>query len=303
MQVFYKNVNITDSVEVLKCVHDMHAEGEADTLRILFADENKLWDNWKPAKNDLIRIKSNDVDSGNMYVSELDFQDGFLWLTACSVPESMFSVTSKDWHDISFERIVKDLAKKHKLKVKLYSVENKKYTIQIQKDISDALFLKRLCLLEGYAFLVFDQTLIVYSERAFEDKSPVKTLVLDDGDVFDLNTRRLFGSCSFSKGKYKGSYKQAGSDLICAPDFPFQVSSTAEANRYAKNYLRFANKKLSNGYKEFNNIDAGITPCTILTLETTQAKSWNKPVFVTRVRNEYIDNSSKVFFRKILTVY
>lgn len=303
MKIFYKDVDISDKVELLKCVHDMHAEGEADTLRIKFADEGKLWDSWKPAKNDLIRILSNDVDSGQMYVSKLKIQDGFLWLTACSVPETMFSVKTKPWKDISFKRVAKDVAAAHGLKIKFYSVTDKKYKVQYQKEISDALFLKRLCILEGYAFLVFDQTLIIYAESEFEKKDPLKIFSLEDNDVFDLDSDRLFGSCSFVRGKYKGYYKQAGAQRVCSPDFSFQVSSTAEANRYAKNFLRYANKKRAVGYKEMIGIDAGITPGTVLTLETTQAKSWNGPVFVTRVRNEYIDNSSKVFFRKPLAGY
>lgn len=303
MKITYKNVDITNSVEILSCVHDMHAEGEADTLRILFADENKLWDSWKPAKNDLIRILSDDVDSGQMFVSRLKFTDGFLRLTASSVPDTMSSIKSKPWRDISFLRIIKDIAAEHGLSVKTYSVTDKKYKMQYQDEISDSLFLKQLCLLEGCAFLVFDKILIVYSEAALEQKEPVKILVLNDNDTFDLDSNLLFGSCSFARGQYKGVYKQAGGRRVCAPDFPFQVSSNAEANRYAKNFLRYANKKMSSGYKEFTGIDAGITPGAVLTLETTQAKSWNGPVFVTRVRNDYINNLSKVFFRKPLAGY
>lgn len=302
MKITYKNVDITNSVEILSCVHDMHAEGEADTLRILLDDETKHWDKWNPKKNDEIRILANDVDSGTMFVSELQYEDGFLYLVAASAPESMFSVKTKPWQDVTFLRVAKDIAAANGFKFKNYSAEDKKYKILQQENETDAEFFNHRCILEGCSFLVYDKQLILYAEKAMEEKAPVKTLYLEDLDTFKLTNRRHYGACHFEQGQYTGNYK-AGSGRVCTPDFPFQVSSSAEANRFAKNYLQHVNKSRTFGYKEMIGIDKGITPGSMIELSGTQAASWNGPAFVYRVRNDYLNNRTKIFFRKPLEGY
>lgn len=302
MKITYKNVDISNSITLMKCVHDMHASGQADTLRIMIDDETKHWDKWSPKKNDEIRILSDDVDTGTMFVSELSYDDGFLYLTAASVPESMFSVKTKTWQDVTFLRVAKDIAGAHGLTLKSYSVEDKKYKILQQQSETDAQFFNRRCILEGCSFLVYNKQLILYAEKAMEEKAPVKTLYLEDRDTFKLSSRRHYGACYFERGQYKGNYKN-GSGRICAPDFSFQVSSGAEANRFAKNYLRYANKDRTCGYKEAIGIDKGITPGSVIEISNTQAMSWNGSAFVYRVRNDYINNRTKIFFRKPLEGY
>lgn len=302
MKIFYKNVDITDSIHLLKCVHDMHASGQADTLRLMIDDEKKRWDNWNPKKEDEIKIISDDVETGTMFVVATSFEDGFLNLTAASTPMTFFDKKVKTWNDITFMQIAKDIAAAHGLKLKIYKVENKKYKQLQQEYESDAAFLNRRCILEGCAFLVFDKTLVLYNEKAMEETTPVKTIEMQDDEIFQLAASRIYGSCSFAKGKYKGQYKTSKGPLY-VPDMPFTVSSNAEANRFAKNLLRFANKNQTSGYKEMIGIDKGCAPGSVIEVKSSQAKSWDGPVFLYRVRNDYINSKSKLFFRKPIKEY
>lgn len=56
IKVTYKGADVTSGVSINRCIHDMYAAGQADTLDIRFNDAAKLWDGWAPAVGDEIRI-------------------------------------------------------------------------------------------------------------------------------------------------------------------------------------------------------------------------------------------------------
>lgn len=297
MKFIYEGTDIASSVDLIECVHDMHAAGRADILRITIDDTKKKWDGWGAKEGDRLRVISDSVDTGTMFVSSLSFGDGILRLTASSAPSSMYEHKSKTWNEVTFLRMTRDIAQSHGLRMKTYFVEDRKYKI-IQQEESDAAFLDKRCRLEGCAFLVFDETLVIYGEEETEAQEPGKTITLSDGETFHIKEKRAFGSCEFWCGAYKGYYKERDGPIF-VPGFSFETSGEAEANRFAKNLLRFKNKKSRTGHKKLDEIEKAYAPGTVVTLQSQQAKSWNGPAFIDHVRNDYVNKKSKVFFRKI----
>ncbi|MCB6992892.1 hypothetical protein LI177_05255 [bacterium 210820-DFI.6.37] len=298
MKMIYEGVDITENVDLHSCVHDMYAAGQSDTLNLMIDDSNKMWDRWDAKEGDEIQVISDDIDSGIMFVSKTRFEDGFVRLTAVSTPLTLFDRKNKTWVDVTFLRIARDIAGNHGLKLKVYDVEDKKYKILQQSNESDAAFLYRRCILEGCSFLVFNKTLVLYSVEAVENQEPVKTLTLSDQEDFKINKKESYGICAFHRGKYKGYYKNK-EGRIYVPTLEFEVASTAEANRFAKNLLQHKNRAAQSGYKTMQGIDKGCTAASVLKIESGQAKSWNGPVLLYHVRNNYIYGMSKLFFWKI----
>lgn len=297
MTFIYEGVDITSSVDMIECVHDMYAAGCADTLRMTIDDTRKRWDGWGVKEGDRLRVISDSVDTGTMLVSSLRFSDGMLRLTASSVPLSMYEHKSRTWNEVTFLRMARDIAQSHGLQTKSYFAEDKKYKI-IQQEESDAAFLERRCRLEGCAFLVFDETLIIYGEEGVENQETDKTLTLSEGEDFGAKEKRPFGSCEFWRGSYKGYYKERDGPVF-VPELFFETSSKAEANRFAKNLLRSKNKDMLTGHKKLDEIEKAYAPGTVVSIQSQQAKSWNGPAFIDHVRNDYVNKKSKVFFRKI----
>lgn len=299
MKIIYKGTDISDSVAITQCVHDMYAAEKSDVLRIQINNESKKWDKWNPQREDEIQIIADDVDTGVMYVASLSYEDRILNMTAKSVPQSMLNPNTKTWEDITFKRIVKDIAQAHGLELKEYYVANHKYKYLNQKNESDASFLNRRCRLEGCAFLVFNKTLIVYNVAKLEAVSPLKDFDLKDNESFKLKTDMAYDSYKFQSGNITGFYSR-GPGAACVSDINFFVASQSEANRFAKNLLRYENQMKSRGHKEIAGIEKGISAGTVINLKTDQAASWNDAAFVYRIRNDYIKNTSKIFFRKVL---
>ena len=303
IKLTYNDVDITGSVDILRCWHEMNAENTADTLELLVDDTNNLWDKWKPQKGDKISLIAGNVKSGIMYLNETYQDNARFVLNASTLPTGAKQRKSKAWQDVRLLQMGEEIANKHGLRFISYGINDVKFAYKLQNNEHDFRFLSRICMLEGCAFLIYDETLVMYSENAMESKEPTDVINLIDDSKFRLfdNSDSLYGSCKVLKGDYKGAYKnKSGLSSVYIPDMQFNVSGNAEANRYAKNLLRHVNKGAYTGYIRYDEILKSNVPGAVFDLQSDKVPSWNGPVFITKVRNNYISDKSKVFFRRTL---
>lgn len=299
----YNGVDITDSVDILRCWHEMNAESIADSLEMIVDDTSNLWGRWKPQKGDELSIVAGDVKTGTMHLHETIQENAQYRLFASTLPINAKEKRSKAWQDVRLLQMGQEIAKRHNLKFESYSIEDVRFGYKLQDNEHDFLFMSRICTLEGCAFLIYDGTLVMYCERTYESIEPIDTIELTDSSSFRLfdNSDTRCGSCEFVKGIYKGVFKdKSGISLVHKPNLQFSVSSTAEANRYARGLLRNHNKQAYTGFIRFDEIIPMYIPTSVFELKSEKVPSWNGPVFITRVRNDYINDKNKVFFRKTL---
>lgn len=299
IDVIYKGKNISEEVSIIDCYHDMYAEQRTDTLHITFDDSEHIWDSWGVKTNDEISVEYGAIKTGTMFVYSAKPSNGLFNIVATSVPASYKDKKSKAWQKIKLKSMCKEIAENHGLKFKAYGVDDVLYEHILQKNESDFAFLNRRVQLEGCAFLVYNKTFVLYSEKYMEDKSGDEIELDEDTDYeYDDKSGWLFGSCKIEQGKYDGEYKTSnGSKKVYIPKLDFTVGSKAAANRYAKNMLRWANKNAYTGYF-YSGILTGYAPASMAKLKNDRAPSWDGEIFLTHVRNDYAKGMSKIFFRK-----
>lgn len=304
IQLTYKGVDITDSVSVVRCYHDMYAGGQSDTLHLRISDVNNMWDAWGPATGDEIRIDYDAISTGVMFVSKLTPQNGIFDITAQSAPMSAFDKQNKAWQKVRLLQIGEEIARRNSLSFHSYGVEDRLYHYLSQTE-GDLRFLSRVARLEGCAVIIYDKKLVMYNEAAMEAQEPTETLdVTIDGD-YKYQDRRidLYGSCVVQSGMYSGSFStDNGSGRILLPDPMPVAGSDEEASRFAMNLLRNANKGCYGGYVRAP-ILPGYAPASVVELSNARAPSWDCPVFIDHIRNDYTSGNSKIFFRKPLEGY
>ena len=81
------------------------------------------------------------------------------------------------------------------------------------------------------------------------------------------------------------------------------MTSQDEANRYAKNILRQANKKMASGVCESGTFLPGYAAGSVVNMQTNGAKSWNGNVFITYVLHDLVKCKTTFRFRKPLEGY
>lgn len=301
----YKGVDITDDVSINRCVHDMYAAGRSDELRLRVNDVSNLWDAWAPAVGDEIKVDYGSVGTGTMFVTSATPMNGTYDIVARSAPASGYEAQHKAWQKVKLTQIGAEIAERHGLSFSSYGVTDMLYGYILQDGESDYHFLHRRAQLEGCAFLVYDKKLVLYSEPYMELQATAETLeVTADGDYKYTDRRaELYGSCVLESGLYSGSF-DAGNGVarVYRPGNVGAVGNNGEAARFAKNLLRSVNKGCYVGFVRSRILPAYAAASTV-DLSNARAPSWNGPVFLDHIRNDYGKGASKIFFRRPLEGY
>ncbi len=305
IQITYNGVDVTDSISVNRCYHDMYAGGRADTLNLRLNDTDHLWTTWGPAAGDEIRVDYDTETTGTMFLASVRSRNGLFDLVAQSAPFSGFDKQRKAWQQVRLLQLGREVAERNGLEFASYGVEDHLYSYVLQEDVGDFAFLNHRAMLESCSIQVFNKRLVMFSEPYMEAVEPLETLELDDGADFEYFPRQaqLFGSCVVDGGMYSGEYAaENGSARVYRPQGVGVVGSDAEAERFSKGLLRSANKGCMSGFIR-TGILPGYAAGSVVSLNNNRAPSWDGPVFIDHIRNDYAAGKSKVFFRRLLEGY
>lgn len=305
IQLTYKGVDITESVSINRCWHDMYASGKSDTLQLRLNDAQNLWTAWSPAVGDEIRVDYGAISTGTMFVSRLIPQNGIFDIIAQSAPTSGFVPQNKAWQKVRLLQLGAEIAKRNGLSFVSYGVEDRLYSFLNQVGQGDFPFLHRRAQLEGCSFLVYNKTLVLYSEAYMEAVPPTETMeVAIDGDYkYTDRSSGQYGSCVVESGVYSGEFvTDINVGNIYRPTNIGSIGSDQEAKRFAKNLLRSVNKDCHSGFVR-SHILPGYAAASTITLSNARASTWDGTVFIDHIRNDYGLGKSKIFFRKPLEGY
>ena len=305
IKITYKGVDITTSVSINRCWHDMYAGGQADTLRLRANDVDNLWDAWGPQNGDEIKVDYGPAGTGTMFVVSAKPRNGIYDIVAQSAPESAYMARHKAWQKVKLLQLGREIAERNGLAFETYGVEDQLYPYVAQSGEGDLHFLNRRAKLEGCSVICYDKKLIMYHEPTMEASAPSETLTVTiDGDYdYRDNRSMLYGSSVVESGQYKGEFDAGnGSNRVLRPGNVGQVGSDLEASRFAKNLLRAENKGCCGGYVRARVLP-GYAAGSTVELSNARSPSWNGAVFLEHIRNDYGRGESKIFFRRPLEGY
>lgn len=304
IKLFYENVDISDAVSIKRCYHDMYAGGISDAVHLDFFDTKNLWDKWSPQTGEEIRIGYGSISTGAMFISSIVPRNGMISIIAQSAPMSGYAPRSKAWQKVRFLQIASEIAERNNLSLSLHGVSDHIYAYIFQDNESDFSFLYRITKQEGFSFLVYDKTLVVFDEAYMEAVAPQEKLPVAIDADYKYTDRRAeaFGSCTVVSGQYEGSYSVAADGRVLRPQNVLGVGNVADAERFAKGLLRFENKRCRGGYIR-TQVLTGYAPASTVYLLNERAPSWDGSVFIDHIRNDYSKGQSKIFFRKPLEGY
>lgn len=306
MKLLYEGVDIAGKISINQCEHETYAEKRSDQLTLRFIDSQGLWNFWRPVRGEKVQLIDGADDTGVMYITSIRPENGLFTLRAMSMPLSGETVNSRSWENVRLLQIGADIASRHGLTFKTYSVTDRTYSYIKQERETDFEFLHRRCQLEGYAMIIYNGQLIIYDEHTLESQTPADTIKVGKDGFFTYtdDSAQSYGSAEVVSGIYKGTFTDstANTGRVLRPKHPIECTSNTEAIRFARGLLRAANKDARTGSFR-RKLTRGVAAVSVLKLQTDKASVWDGPIFVTRTRHNFLTGESKIFFRKPLEGY
>lgn len=300
LKVYINDKDITSSISVSECLYEMFAEGQADTLKLKFADTKKQWVGWAPKESDIVRITDGVVDSGKMFIESLKPECGAYTMTAYSVPKKAFSKRSRSFENLALSQIAKKIADEHGLDLKTYGLSDQKFKYVQQRGVSDLVFLAERCRLAGASFLVFNKILCLYDEKTMENREAVKTLMLGPSveTKFTDNSPSAYSSAQVSNATETGKAndKNVTTGKTYMQTISEKISSAADMNKLTKSLLRSVNKKAKSGeicMSAQRELAAGSVVNII-------ANGWAGKAFIYRCRHDLQKKKTRFWIRQPL---
>jgi phage protein D len=304
MQLIYEEVDITKRIHISKADIIDNAGGTADSIELWLSDVEGLWSQWKPKKDDTIRVIQDGFSSGIMYVDELEQQRGTFIIRALSIPQRAKTDTTRAWESIRFLELSTELARKYGFSLQSYGVENYFYERLDQFEEADFKFLLMNCILEGCTLKLSDNKVIIYNESYMEKLDAIKTIYSSsfDGNYrFYSKASGIYSTCKLSydniKCEFTPSIGPQGPALKRQDIF---LSSQENGERYAKNLLRFYNKYENTG--EFTiKLDTDIAAGNNLNISGLGIADGK--YFCDKVIHKLVEEKTFLKLRKTLEVY
>ncbi len=298
MAIIYNGVDIEDDVSVNSAVHEMNAGGMADTLDIVFEDEDHLWPKWNPKIGDTITYKDGGTSTGKMYVYDFNLEDNQASIYASNTPPYLKDVYSKTWEEVYLTQILQEVTPSYQLN----GIEDVWYRYKVcsTKLVS---FLNQTAELEGAILTVYDDKVLFVNEHALELQEPRFEVSCEGADVKMKDSQStLFDACIVQSGVYMGSFRATDGERLYRPNRVIPCSSDAEAYRYAKALLRMANKNKTDIRWRGDlipELSAGVT----IDLINEDNPSWGGTKYCYRVRHDYGKRETTIYMRNPLEDY
>lgn len=304
MNIIYEGIDISTSVQPTTLQITDNAGGKPDSIRVVFSDTEGLWSKWGPKKNDTLQIIDGSFDSGIMYIDEIALFAGSIQIKALSIPQTAKTARSQGWSNVRLLEIATQIAIRHGFSLQTYNLTNHFYERVDQMEEADLFFLAYRCMMEGYALKINNNQLVIFNERAEEQKAVNQNAIIRSADMhgaFDFKTKStdIYGKCIVKSHQIKGEFTDAS---IYGPTLKqnVYVSYQDEANRWAKGFLRSMNKFETFGSFSINlntKFAAGIP------IQIKDVGLFDGKYFVERLIHDLINNRTKLLVRKPLEGY
>ncbi len=301
MKLIINNKEITASEQSMRsCRYNDYAGGRADALHIVFNDTYDLWKGWGLKKNDTIQVVKDRIDTGIMYVSSIGIEDGAYTVKALSTPSKALNELSNTRENIKLTGICSEISNELGFSLYTYEITDYLYEFVQRINCNSLEHLQSVLVKEGDIQKVYNNKLIIYSEKKLENKNP--SIIISKKDFiknpyFSTSDAKLVSSIEniyqHENGiiKTKVSSGLDGKHLI----LNIPVSSLGESERFCKNIMRFHNKYefVGSGIVAYQGITAGIT----INLSGDFAE-WSGTNFVYEVSNDILFDRQIIKYRK-----
>ena len=246
LTMYYEGTDITDYVNITKCVHRDASCGQADLLDMEL-DNAATWYQWGPKADDEIIVTRDGYSTGKLYLNSLRPEGDHFRLIASSMPTGAKRQAWAGYTNETLESIAHLMATECGMTEQLYGIDGElRYGFLLRRWEGCAAFLDRIGQWEGLAIKAVNGRFRAVSVAWAQEREPERTLWLDtstEGVTYLCQREnRWAGLMIFAPGievAAKDSRVESGYQKPIA----LPARSEAEAGRWARGLLMMNNRK------------------------------------------------------------
>lgn len=301
--LYYEGVDITDSVDILECVHKDVSCGARDYLN-LKVDHAAKWLLWGPKKNDTIRVMRSGYDSKALYLNTVVPEDGAYRILATGAKAVPFAPRWQSFENMTYGAIMAKCASECGMGAKQFGIPNPLFEYLLRENTSAPAFAEALANREGAVLksmggnfvsigVEFAQGLTVTHEIEL-DRDQMSSKYIDRRDLSwsSVEIKTPFG-CG------RAVDLAATGQSMTITDIP--VDNDAQAKRWSRGLLLMHNRQseIMELSMDFNPVYTAMMPVDILS--STEA---NGHWIIHEVEQDLMNGRTKAkLFRCITTIY
>jgi len=294
------DINLETDVAITGCGYSDCVHGRADSVRVRFSDAQKLWRLWEPKKGDAFEVKQGAIRTGKMFVSGVGTRENMFILTGSATPLLALGTATESWENIRLSELVTRMAEQVGMTAELLDVSDRLYARFDRMNTTIPAAVDFLCRRESAALKAFDGRFILLNEKRLEQADPVAIIRPEDmtKPEFGISDRPLLRDVTVQyvsgsgqiRGRWSDSKINGGSLIVDTP-----VSSQGEAERFAKGFLRAANRRETFGAVTLI-YDDGIAAGNVI--EVRDYGSFSGRYYVDGVRHDMTNERMRLSLRR-----
>lgn len=246
MRLYYQGIDITGSVDIVRCTHRDVSGGRCDSLEIELENAED-WFRWKPERGDVLEAAMDSYSTGKMYLNTILPYEGRYRILATSMPAAMRQKKSQLYYDTRLRDIMAICAAECGLDYASFGVDTEvRYPCIVRYAEGATAFLSGILKREGAVLKTWNGRLtaigIEYAQN-LEDAINIEIRADQPGMHYERRDDIKLGSISVQTPYANGSGYDTGVPYgpeKVIPDLP--ADSDVQAARWARSLLLMHNR-------------------------------------------------------------
>lgn len=230
------------------CVYTAYLEGRCDSIEMSFNDDDRAIRSLGIRKGDTVQALEGNIDTGVMYVSDIEYSGEQVAIRALSLPLSAFRTNTRRWSDVSMVELINDVLSGLGLKISYDDKPAFTYDEAAMLEDEPFRFLSGKLSLEGYGIRVLDGVAHIFNERSVDRSEydyQVEEADFAESPMYSTSdsglVSRVENTYEAADGRLISTVRESGIEGKILR-LHMSVGSAGEAIRFSDGIMRAANK-------------------------------------------------------------
>lgn len=191
MEIYWEKTDITQYCQVAECVYHERADGESDTLEIKFG-KAASWHRWAPEMDDRVRVKSDGVDTGSLFLNTIIAEGNYYRIIATSLRAKACRKTWTSYKALTFQKLLEVSAAEAGMEARIHGRSDIITYPYIEREGESAAgFMARVCRMEGMRLKCSAGKMQAIDISYAQSRDPMTRITMNAEDLSRTWERRL----------------------------------------------------------------------------------------------------------------